>query len=69
MACRLMIKLGLLKELDHAKIPNMKNLNQKFINAPYDPQNAHTIAYQWGTLGMVFNKKKLQRKSPPGACF
>ncbi len=54
-----MIKLGLLQKLDHSKIPNMKNLNPKFINAPYDPENAHTVAYQWGTLGMVYNKKKV----------
>jgi len=54
-----MIKLGLLKELDHSKIPNMKNLNAKFIDCPYDPKNAHTVAYQWGTLGMFYNKKKI----------
>lgn len=54
-----MIKLGLLQELDHSKIPNMKNLNAKFIDVPYDPKNAHTVAYQWGTLGMLYNKKKV----------
>jgi spermidine/putrescine transport system substrate-binding protein len=59
-----MIKLGLLKELDHSKIPNMKNLNPKFVNAPYDPQNAHTVAYQWGTLGMIYNKNKIEGPVP-----
>lgn len=59
-----MIKLGLLQELDHSKIPNMKNLNAKFVNAPYDPNNAHTVAYQWGTLGMMYNKKKIPTDQP-----
>lgn len=59
-----MIKLGLLKELDHSKLPNMKNLNAKFVNTPYDPKNAHTVAYQWGTLGMLYNKKKITEAVP-----
>ena len=53
-----MVQLGLLQELDHSKIPNMKNLDELFINPAYDPGNKYTIAYQWGTIGLFYNKEK-----------
>ncbi len=53
-----MVNLGLLQELDHSKIPNMKNLDDFFINPAYDPGNKYTVAYQWGTIGLFYNKEK-----------
>ena len=51
-----MAKLGLLAELDHAKIPNLANLDEKFVNPVYDPGNKHSVAYQWGTIGIYLRK-------------
>jgi len=62
-----MVKLDLLKELDHAKIPNMKNLASTFVNPPYDPGNKYTAAYQWGTLGMMYKKDKVPGNPPSWA--
>jgi len=53
-----MIKLNLLAPLRHANIPNIKNLDAKFINPPYDRSNKFTIAYQWGTLGVFARQTK-----------
>lgn len=55
-----MIKLGLLAELDHEKIPELKNLSKQFQSPSFDPGNKHTVAYQWGTVGLVYNKEKFK---------
>ena len=47
-----MIKLKLLAPLRHENIPNLKHLDAKFSNPPYDRGNQFTVAYQWGTVGM-----------------
>lgn len=55
-----MIKLGLLAELDHSKLPELKNLSKQFQNPSFDPGNKHTAAYQWGTVGLVYSKEKFK---------
>ena len=54
-----MIKLNLLQKLDHAKLPNLTNLEESFKNTAYDPGNVYTAPYQWGTVGMLYNKEVL----------
>ncbi|MBL9135132.1 MAG: spermidine/putrescine ABC transporter substrate-binding protein [Verrucomicrobiales bacterium] len=51
-----MVKLGLLSPLRHENLPNLKNLETRFRAPPFDPKNAHTVAYQWGTVGIYFRK-------------
>lgn len=51
----IMISQGLLAELDHANIPNIKNLSPLFSNPPYDPGLKHCVPYQWGTTGIGYN--------------
>ena len=51
-----MISLNLLAPLDHAQIPNMVNLDPKFVNPAYDPGNKFSAAYQWGTVGIFVRK-------------
>lgn len=51
----IMIQLGLLRELDHANIPNIANLFERFQNPPYDPGNTYTVAYQWGATGIGYD--------------
>lgn len=50
-----MVELGLLEELDLSLIPNSANLSDTFVDPAYDPGNAHSIAYQWGTIGFGYN--------------
>ena len=56
---RIMTKQNLLETLDHNKVPNIKNLTSRFQNPPFDPKNAHSIAYVWGTSGIGYNKTKV----------
>jgi len=50
-----LIKEDLLAELNLDNIPNMENVLPSLLNPSYDPGNAHSIPYMWGTLGIVYN--------------
>ncbi len=56
-----MARKGLLQPLDKKQLPNFKNLSKKFVNPSYDPDNKYSIAYQWGTVVVVYNKKKVPK--------
>ncbi len=58
-----MIQLKLLQPLDHSKLPNMKNLDPKFANPPFDPGNTYTVGYLWGTVGLMYRTDVF--KTPP----
>jgi spermidine/putrescine transport system substrate-binding protein len=53
------IQLKLVQPLDHSKIPNLKNLDDKFKNPPFDPGNRYSAAYQWGTTGLIYRKDRV----------
>jgi spermidine/putrescine transport system substrate-binding protein len=44
---------GLLAEIDYRHVPNFKNISANFRDLVYDPQNAHSVPYSWGTTGLV----------------
>ena len=46
--------LGLVAELDHAKIPNLKNLYPEAEKLEYDPGNTVSVPYAWGTTGLCY---------------
>jgi spermidine/putrescine transport system substrate-binding protein len=52
-----MVKEGLLAELRHDRIPNLRNLDDKFLDPAYDPGNRHSAAYQWGTIGIYVRRR------------
>lgn len=51
-----MARLGLLQPLDHGRIPNLQNLDAAFAGPSYDPGNRYSVAYQWGTVGLMYNR-------------
>jgi spermidine/putrescine transport system substrate-binding protein len=53
-----MVKEKLLAPLRLTNISNIKNLEAKFRNPPFDPENKYTVAYQWGTVGIYVRKKE-----------
>ncbi|GFZ83788.1 spermidine/putrescine ABC transporter substrate-binding protein [Compostibacillus humi] len=57
-----MMEEDLLVELDHSKIPNMKYLDERFMDLSYDPGNKYSLPYFWGTVGIVYNTKLLEGK-------
>jgi spermidine/putrescine transport system substrate-binding protein len=54
---KIMVGDKLVEELNLANIPNRKNLSARFQNLNYDPNNQHSIPYQWGTQGIGYNIK------------
>jgi spermidine/putrescine transport system substrate-binding protein len=53
-----MIQRGLLAPLRQEHIPNLKNIEWRFINQPFDPNNQFSVPYQWGTDGLYLRKRK-----------
>jgi len=51
-----LLKQNLLAPLRRENIPNLRNLEPKFVNPAYDPGNRFTVAYQWGTMGILARK-------------
>lgn len=54
-----LIETGLVQPLDHAKLPNLNNLLEAFLDPDFDPGNRYSVAYQWGTTGIVYNRAVL----------
>lgn len=51
----LMLREGLLQELDHARLPVLKNFNPNYLDFEFDPGNRYTIPYLIGTDSIVVN--------------
>ncbi len=47
----------MLLPLDHSKIKGLANIDARFLDLYFDPQNTYSIPYFWGTLGIVYNDK------------
>ena len=52
-----MIKEKLVLPLDHSKIKGLNNIDPRFLDLDFDPDNQYSIPYFWGTLGIVYNDK------------
>lgn len=50
-----MIDANLLQPLDHSLLPNLANMDERFLDLPFDPGNEYSVPYFWGTLGILYN--------------
>ena len=50
-----MVKQDMLIPLDHSKIKGLENIDERFLDIPFDPGNKFSIPYFWGTLGIIYN--------------
>ncbi len=50
-----MIKEGMIQELNFQNIPNFGYIMENFQNMAYDPQNAYSVPYTWGTVGIIYD--------------
>ncbi len=53
-----MIENDLLQKINFDHIPNVKNIGQQYFDnsREFDPENAYSIPYCWGTVGILYNK-------------
>ena len=55
-----MIAEGCCKKLDMSNIPNLKNIDEKYLYQSYDPTNEYSVPYTWGVLGLIYNTKMVE---------
>jgi spermidine/putrescine-binding protein len=53
----IMRELELLAPLDYDNIPNFENIDDLFLDPPYDPGNLYCVPYQWGTTGIGYDSE------------
>jgi spermidine/putrescine transport system substrate-binding protein len=53
----IMIRDGLAQPLNKDLIPNLDNLSETFRNQPFDVGNEYSVAYQWGTIGIGYDRE------------
>ncbi|MBQ4533592.1 MAG: ABC transporter substrate-binding protein [Ruminococcus sp.] len=54
-----MIKEKLIQPLDMENIPNFRYIMDNYRNLAYDPENAYSVPYTWGTVGIIYNAKEI----------
>ncbi len=54
-----MVAADMLLPLDHAKIPNLKNISPEFQNPSFDPGRRYSVPYTWLVLGIGYRKSKI----------
>ena len=57
-----LIQEGMLEELDFSNIPNAAGLSDAYQNLQYDPTNAYSVPYMWGTVGIIYNTKIVEEE-------
>lgn len=57
-----LIQEDLLQKLDHSKLTCMDKLADAVKGLPYDPDNEYSVPYFWGTVGIVYDKTKVDIK-------
>ena len=60
-----MRQYGLLARLDHARLPNLPNLEARFQSPPWDPRLEYCVPYMWGATGIAYNRSV----APPPAAW
>lgn len=54
-----LIQEELLQKLDHSKLDCFDKLSDSVKGLPYDPKNEYSVPYFWGTVGIVYDKTKV----------
>lgn len=52
-----LISEDMLEPIDFSHIPNYRYIDESYKNQPYDPDNAYSVPYTWGTVGVIYNTK------------
>jgi len=55
----LMVKQGMLEEINKKNIPNLKNISPTYLDQYYDKGNVYSLPYQGGVVTLCVNKSKV----------
>ena len=61
-AIQKMVEDDLLQPIDKSLLPNLKNIDERFMDLAFDPGNTYSVPYFWGTVGIVYNPAMLNGK-------
>lgn len=64
-----MIANDMLAELDLSVMPNVENLIDWCKTPDYDPEGKYSVAYMWGTVGILYDTTKIEKVDSWGALF
>ena len=54
-----LVQQDLLYEINKDNIPNYSNIDERFLDLPFDPGNKYSVPYFWGTVGILYNTTKV----------
>lgn len=57
-----LIEEGYLQKLDHSKLDCLDKIAEDVKGLQYDPGNEYSVPYFWGTVGIVYDKNKVDVK-------
>lgn len=57
-----MAENDMLAELDYSNIPNLENIDPQYMAKAesFDPGNRYAVPYTWGTVGILYNTKRVE---------
>ena len=50
-----LVAQDLLHPLNRENIPNLANIDERFLDLSFDPGNTYSVPYMWGTVGILYN--------------
>ncbi|UJF16437.1 ABC transporter substrate-binding protein [Jeotgalibaca sp. MA1X17-3] len=53
---------GMLQELDLSRVNGLEHIDSRFLDQAFDKGNRYSIPYFWGTLGIVYNDKFIEKE-------
>ena len=58
------VKAGIYSEIDSSKLANYGNLDKGLLEkvSRHDPNNAHSVPYAWGTIGLGYNIEQVKAR-------
>lgn len=51
-----MIKQGQLEKINKDNIPNLKNIDERYMGWDFDPEDEYSVPYMWGTEVIAYNE-------------
>ncbi len=54
-----LLEEDLLQKLDHSRLDCIDKISEDVKGLPYDPDNEYSVPYFWGTVGIVYDKNKV----------
>ena len=57
-----MVENDMLAEIDFDNIPNIDQIDPEYMerSKAFDPENKYSVPYTWGTVGILYNDKRLE---------